>query len=157
MAFTVVLIKSDAIENKNFGWIRQVIRKVGTTEWSSSLFMSSTFIKDFYAEHIDKPYYYELEDSVSRIVWAGVLVGDDDIIAKWRSTMVDGYRSIRSTYRELQCQVSSADNAVHGSDSVESAIRELKVINKHCFIAWHLSNYSSIDNFIDVHTKPSTT
>ncbi len=88
-------------------------------------------IVDLYSAHIEKPYWNDLHRSVSGAVVAMLLEGDD-AVARWRKLMgaTDPRKAapgtIRADFGNLDGPM--AENAVHGSDSLESATREIAIV-----------------------------
>jgi nucleoside-diphosphate kinase len=124
---TLLIVKPDGVRR---GLVGEVIRRVeakGLRLEELRLFtIPRATAEHHYAEHTDKPFFGELVDFItSGPVVVGKITGDDAIIC-WRTLMgptnpVDAPPgSIRG---DFATQI--GENIVHGSDSPESASREL--------------------------------
>lgn len=138
MELTFALIKSKAIRHNLHGTVLSRIVESGLiirhAEWKQ---LQQMRIRDFYAEHIGKPYWNALQRSIDGHVIVLVLSGET-AISTWRTLMgaTDPKKAERGTIRELaKAEPVMADNIVHGSDSAESAEREIRLILGHT--AWH--------------------
>ena len=126
---TLLIVKPDGVRR---GLVGEVIRRVeakGLRLDELKLFMiPRATAEQHYAEHTDKPFFGELVDFItSGPVVVGKITGDDAIVC-WRTLMgptnpVDAPPgSIRG---DFATQI--GENIVHGSDSPESAARELSL------------------------------
>ena len=124
---TLLIVKPDGVRR---GLVGEVIRRVeakGLRLDELKLFtIPRATAEQHYAEHTDKPFFGELVDFItSGPVVVGKITGDDAIVC-WRTLMgptnpVDAPPgSIRG---DFATQI--GENIVHGSDSAESASREL--------------------------------
>mmetsp|Transcript_25647 Transcript_25647/g.87840 ORF Transcript_25647/g.87840 Transcript_25647/m.87840 type:complete len:358 (-) Transcript_25647:91-1164(-) len=131
MEKTYAMIKPDAVSSGNADSIMQLIEANGFTILAKQkVKMSKEKAGMFYAEHVGKPFYEKLTGFMSRgPVWA-LALAKDNAIEDWRALMgptnSDKAReekpgSIRAIYG-----TDNTMNATHGSDSPESAARELK-------------------------------
>jgi nucleoside-diphosphate kinase len=124
---TLILIKPDAIERKLSGEILARIERRGFTLSAGKLIkVDRTLGETHYAEHREKPFFGELVAFItSGLTWALVVEGEG-AIATMRKTIgatnpADADPgSIRGDFA-----VAMPDNLVHGSDSPESAEREI--------------------------------
>jgi nucleoside-diphosphate kinase len=126
---TLLIVKPDGVSR---GLVGEVLRRVeakGLKLEELKLFtIPRATAEEHYAEHRDKPFFGELVDFItSGPVVVGKVTGDDAIVC-WRTLMgttnpVDAAPgSIRG---DFATQI--GENIVHGSDSPESAARELKL------------------------------
>jgi nucleoside-diphosphate kinase len=126
---TLLIVKPDGVRR---GLVGEVIRRVeakGLRLDELKLFtIPRATAEQHYAEHTDKPFFGELVDFItSGPVVVGKITGDDAIVC-WRTLMgptnpVDAPPgSIRG---DFATQI--GENIVHGSDSPESAARELSL------------------------------
>lgn len=85
----------------------------------------------FYGEHIGKPFFPNLQQFITSDVVVGMQLVSDNAIQGWRNfigptntqkAQQEAPRSIRAVYG-----TDGTKNAVHGSDSIESAARELDI------------------------------
>jgi nucleoside-diphosphate kinase len=126
---TLVLIKPDAMGRGLAGEILRRFEARGLEVKDARLVnVDQELAKEHYAEHSEKPFFGELVDFiVSGPTFALVLEGEG-AIATVRTTMgatnpADaGPGTIRG-----DLALSMPDNLVHGSDSAESAEREIKL------------------------------
>jgi nucleoside-diphosphate kinase len=124
---TLVLIKPDAVERKLSGEILARVDRRGFTVRAGKLIkVDRTLGETHYAEHREKPFFGELVAFItSGPTWALVVEGEG-AIATMRKTIgatnpADADPgSIRGDFA-----VAMPDNLVHGSDSPESAEREI--------------------------------
>jgi nucleoside-diphosphate kinase len=89
-------------------------------------------VERLYALHVGEPYWPRLRDSVTGDVGLAVLEGDD-AVKRWRDLMgaTDPAQAEEGTIRCLFGNKEPgmmAQNAVHGSDSVEAARREIAIV-----------------------------
>lgn len=127
---TLILIKPDGVARGLVGEIIARIERKGLTLSALDLRVADRETAEkHYAEHADKPFFGELVDFVtSAPLVAGIVEGDRAIDA-WRqlaggtdpvSKAAPG--SIRGDFA-----TAVAENVVHGSDSPESAEREIGI------------------------------
>ena len=124
---TFSIIKPDATRRNLTGAINAVIEGAGLrivaqkrVRWSKEQ------AGEFYAEHKERPFYGELVDFMtSEPIVVQVLEGEG-AIAKYREVMgaTDPAEAADGTIRKLYA-LSKGENSAHGSDSPESAVREI--------------------------------
>ena len=124
---TFSIIKPDATARNLTGQINAVIEKAGLrivgqkrVRWSDAQ------AGKFYEEHKERPFYGELcEFMTSGPVVVQVLEGEN-AIAKYREVMgaTDPAKADEGTIRKMFAR-NVGENSVHGSDSPESAAREI--------------------------------
>jgi nucleoside-diphosphate kinase len=85
-------------------------------------------VKQFYSEHSEKPFFSDLCSIMSQGDSVVMVLQADNVIANYRELMgsTDPTKALPGTLRSL-FGLSIDDNAVHGSDSVLSAAREIKL------------------------------
>ena len=83
---------------------------------------------EHYAEHVDKDFYPPLRDFVtSGPMLAAVLEGDEAVeVVRLINGATDGRKAAPGTVRG-DLSLSNRENLVHGSDSLESAEREIGI------------------------------
>jgi len=83
---------------------------------------------DHYAEHLDRDFYPPLREFVtSGPLIAAVLEGDEAVeVVRAVNGATDGRKAAPGTIRG-DLSLSNRENLVHGSDSLESAEREIKL------------------------------
>ncbi|HXH96461.1 MAG TPA: nucleoside-diphosphate kinase [Gaiellaceae bacterium] len=124
---SLILIKPDAVQRRLAGEIIRRIEVRGFTIRAGRLLTVSRELGEtHYAEHREKPFFGELVDFItSGPTWALVVEGEG-AIATLRATIgaTNPAAAAPGTIRG-DLAVSMPDNLVHGSDSPESAEREI--------------------------------
>jgi nucleoside-diphosphate kinase len=125
---TFSIIKPDAVKRKLVGEIYNRIAKAGLRIIAAKMVhLSEEQASGFYAEHEGKPFFEGLKEFMtSGPIMVQVLEGED-AIARYRELMG------KTNPEEAACGTIRADygesmrfNSVHGSDSPESAAREIE-------------------------------
>lgn len=126
--YTFSMIKPDATKRNLTGAINAIIEKNGLRIVAQKrIQMTPQTAGAFYAEHIGKPFYDGLvETMTSGPVVVQVLEGDADVITKYRSIMgaTNPANADAGTIR-AEYGMELPNNSVHGSDSEASAAREI--------------------------------
>jgi nucleoside-diphosphate kinase len=124
---SLILIKPDAVQRRLAGEILRRIESRGFTIRAGKLVVASRELGEtHYAEHREKPFFGDLVDFItSGPTWALVVAGEA-AIATLRATIgaTNPAQAAPGTIRG-DLAVSMPDNLVHGSDSPESAAREI--------------------------------
>jgi len=124
---TLILIKPDAVRRRLAGEILGRIEVRGFEVRAGKLLTVSRGLgEEHYAEHREKPFFGDLVDFItSGRTWALVVEGEG-AIATMRKTIgaTDPADADPGTIRG-DLAMSMPDNLVHGSDSPESAAREV--------------------------------
>ena len=132
METTLCIIKPDAVKNGFEDKINEKIVSSGLKIiQSKKTLLTEEIASDFYKEHAQKPFFTELvEFIISGEVVVQILEGED-AIKSYRSLMgsTNPEEAQDGTLRKLFAE-SLSKNAVHGSDSPESAAREIDIMNK---------------------------
>tara|TARA_A100001011_G_C14313075_1_gene846593 strand:+ start:2183 stop:2599 length:417 start_codon:yes stop_codon:yes gene_type:complete len=124
---TFAIIKPDAVRNNYTGKIYDRILKAGFTVVAAKLKrMSKNEANEFYSIHSDKPFYNELTDFMSSGHSMVLALKKDDAVSEWRRTIgaTNPDEAEEGTIRK-DFASSLSENAVHGSDSNENAIKEI--------------------------------
>jgi nucleoside-diphosphate kinase len=126
---TLLIVKPDGVRR---GLIGEVLRRVeakGLTIDEMRMFtIDRDTAREHYGEHRDRPFFGELVDFITGGPVVVVRVSGEQAIRVWRTLMgpTDPVEaspgSIRGDFATL-----IGENIVHGSDSAESAARELKL------------------------------
>ena len=123
-----MIIKPDAVQQGCIGKIIARIEQEGFQIQALRLEqLSKEQTQDFYAEHKERPFYDSLVSFMtSGPVVLGVLSCPEEAVKKWRALIgaTDPAEAAENTIRKLYAK-SKESNAVHGSDSEESAKREI--------------------------------
>jgi nucleoside-diphosphate kinase len=130
MDLTLVLCKPDAVERGLVGEIIARFERKGLTLVAAELRTVDTATAEaHYAEHADKPFFGELLAFITRSpVLAMVLEGPEDTFKVVRTMMgaTNPRESAPGTIRG-DLAIEMTENLVHGSDSPESAAREIAI------------------------------
>ena len=124
---TFAIIKPDAVKNNYTGQIYDRILKAGFTILAAKLKrMSKSEANEFYSIHSDKPFYDELTDFMSSGHSMVLALKKDNAVLEWRKTIgaTNPDEADEGTIRK-DFASSLSENAVHGSDSDENAIKEI--------------------------------
>lgn len=128
MEKTLIIIKPDAVKNKHIGDIIARIEKEGFKILGMKYKqLSRADAEGFYAEHKERPFFGSLCDFMTSGPVVVAALQADGAITKWRTLIgaTDPAQADEGTIRKLYAESKEA-NAVHGSDSPESADREIK-------------------------------
>ncbi|HEY6583128.1 MAG TPA: nucleoside-diphosphate kinase [Rubrobacter sp.] len=127
MEETLILIKGDGVRRKLVGEIIHRIEAKGLDLADVQLMdVSRELAEEHYAEHREKPFFDELVDFITATPVVAMRVRGEGTIKVMRSLMgaTNPAEAAPGTIRG-DLAVSMPDNLVHGSDSPESAQREL--------------------------------
>jgi nucleoside-diphosphate kinase len=124
---TLVLIKPDAVQRKLAGEILARFERRGL-EIRSARFMTvdRALADEHYAEHREKPFFGELVDFITSAPTLALVLEGEAAISVVRTTMgaTNPTDAAPGTIRG-DLALAMPDNLVHGSDSPESAQREI--------------------------------
>ena len=126
---TLVLLKPDTVRRGLIGEVLSRFEHKGLTLVAMDLRTVSTDLADqHYAEHVDRDFYPPLRAFVtSGPLVAAVLEGDEAVeVVRAINGATDGRKAAPGTIRG-DWSLSNRENLVHGSDSEESAKREIKL------------------------------
>src|SRR5512144_2090040 len=126
---TLVLLKPDAVRRGLLGNILGRYEAKGLSVVAMDLrTIDATKADEHYAEHVEKEWYPPLRDFVTGgPLVACVLEGDEAVeVVRAINGATDGRKAAPGTIRG-DLSLSNRENLVHGSDSPESAEREIKV------------------------------
>jgi nucleoside-diphosphate kinase len=126
---TLVLLKPDAVRRGLVGDIVARFEAKGLTLVALELRTIDRALADaHYAEHVEKDFYPPLREFVtSGPLVAAVLEGDEAIeVVRAINGATDGRKAAPGTIRG-DLSLSNRENLVHGSDSPESAEREIAI------------------------------
>lgn len=126
---TLILVKPDGVARGLVGEvIARIERKGFTLEALELRTLERSVAEEHYAEHTERPFFGELVDFITSAPLVAMCVSGDDVIVSMRNIMgatnpVDATPgSIRGDFATV-----IGENIVHGSDSPESAARELEL------------------------------
>ena len=126
---TLVLLKPDTVRRGLVGEVLGRFEAKGLRIVAMELRTIDAELADqHYAEHVEKAFYPPLRDFVvSGPMVAMVLEGDEAIeVVRALNGATDGRKAAPGTIRG-DLSLSNRENLVHGSDSEESAAREIKI------------------------------
>lgn len=124
---TFSIIKPNSTADNNIGNIIAIFEKNGLRIAAAKFVqLSKEKAEGFYIEHKDKPFFGELVDFMTSGPVMLMSLEGENAVMKNREIMgaTNPAEAAEGTIRKLYAK-SIGENAVHGSDSVESAQREL--------------------------------
>tara|TARA_B100000214_G_C23788132_1_gene544592 strand:- start:180 stop:596 length:417 start_codon:yes stop_codon:yes gene_type:complete len=124
---TFAIIKPDAVKNDYTGLIYDRILKAGFKIIGAKLKkMTKDEANEFYSIHSDKPFYNELTDFMSSGHSMVLALSKENAVEEWRKTIgaTNPEEAVEGTIRK-DFATSLSENAVHGSDSDENALKEI--------------------------------
>lgn len=127
MEQTLVLVKGDGVKRRLIG---EIIRRIETKSLDiramQLMDVSRELAEEHYAEHRDKPFFEELVEFITTTPVVAMRVEGEGAIKVMRKLMgsTNPAEAEPGTIRG-DLALSLPDNLVHGSDSPESAEREL--------------------------------
>ena len=126
---TLVLIKPDAMRRGLAGEILGRLERRGLELREAKLVqVDDALAKEHYAEHSEKPFFGELVEFITSGPTLALVLEGEGAIATVRSTM-GATNPADATPGSIRgdLALSMPDNLVHGSDSPESAAREISL------------------------------
>ncbi len=127
MERTLVMIKPDAVERNLIGKIISIFEENGLKVVAlKKTKLSKDQAKAFYIVHKEKPFYESLTDYMSSGPIIAMVLEGENAIQKVREIMgaTDPKEAKEGTIRKL-FGIDKEKNSVHGSDSPESAAKEI--------------------------------
>jgi nucleoside-diphosphate kinase len=124
---TLVLIKPDGVARGLIGEVVTRIERKGFTFAALELRTVSVEVaQEHYAEHKDKPFFKDLVDFITGGPLVAAVIEGPDSISQWR-TMMGATNPVAATPGTIRgdLAVEMQNNVTHGSDSPESAAREI--------------------------------
>ena len=129
MEQTLAIIKPDAVAAGHTGSIISMIEKSGfSIDRMEKGFLKKEPAENFYAVHKDKPFFNELIEFITSGPIIVMALRKENAINDWRILMghTDPQKADEGTIRKL-FGANIGKNAVHGSDSPETASHELSL------------------------------
>ncbi|MCU4175428.1 nucleoside-diphosphate kinase [Carboxylicivirga sp. N1Y90] len=123
---TLTMIKPGAVKNRHIGAILNMIEEAGfRISAIKSVKLTTEDAEEFYAEHKERPFFGDLVDFMSSGPIVAAILLKDDAVADFRKLIgsTDPQEAEEGTIRKTFA-ISKSKNAIHGSDSDESAERE---------------------------------
>ncbi len=127
---TLLLIKPNATKKNKIGAIIKMVEDNGFVIEQLKMFAMDNELADtFYAEHLGKSFYPQLKSFMLSGKIVGTVLRREDAIVKLRELVgnTNFEKAAPGTIRFLFA-ASFTENAVHASDSPESAKREIALI-----------------------------
>lgn len=129
MEQTFFMIKPDGVKRNLVGELISRIEKKGLTiKAMKMLQISDELAKEHYAEHVDKPFFSDLKEFITSGPVVAMVLEGPKVIKTVRNMMgaTDPFESKPGTIRG-DYALNIDENVVHGSDSPESAKREINL------------------------------
>ncbi len=129
MEKTLVLIKPDAFAANHTGDILKLYEDAGFKIVAAKVMkMTDALAAKHYAEHINRPFYAPLVEFMTSAPLMALVLSGDDVIKKVRELngATNPAEAAEGTVRKLFA-ADKTKNAVHASDSRESAAREIPI------------------------------
>ncbi len=129
MEQTLILVKGDGVRRRLVG---EIIRRIEAKSFDiralQLMDVSRELAEQHYAEHVDKPFFEELVEFITATPVVAMRVEGESAIKVMRNLVgaTNPAEAAPGTIRG-DLALSLPDNLVHGSDSPESAERELKL------------------------------
>ena len=134
MEKTFAIIKPRAVMDKHTGDIISMIEKAGfEITGMKKITISSEQAQDLYVEHKERSFFGEMVESMTSSPVVVMILSKDNAVRAWRDLMgatnpADAEQgTIRAKFGK-----SIGENAVHGSDSLQSSEREREIFFKKC-------------------------
>ena len=126
---TYSMIKPDGVRNGHIGEIVNRFERAGLTVERMELGMvTDEQAKQNYAEHEGKPFYNDLMTYITSGPVVKMVISGENAVAKCRSLM-GATNPLEATPGTIRGDfgLDMSENVIHGSDSVESAEREISI------------------------------
>ena len=141
---TLILVKPDGIHRRLIGTIISRIENKGLSIVALKMLqVTPELSKQHYAEHVEKPFYPQLEEFITAAPVVAMIVQGPEAVSVMRTIIgsTNGREAAPGTIRgDYGC--SRQMNMIHGSDSPESAAREIGIY----FSANEVCDYAPILN-----------
>ena len=126
---TLILVKPDGVQRKLIGTILSRIENKGLNIIAMKMIqVTPDLSKQHYAEHVEKPFYPDLEGFITSAPVVALIVEGPEAVSVMRTVIgaTNGREAAPGTIRG-DYGSSRQMNMIHGSDSVESANREIAI------------------------------
>ena len=141
---TLILVKPDGVHRRLIGTIISRIENKGLSLVALKMLrVTPELSKQHYAEHVQKRFYPQLEEFITAAPVVAMIVQGPEAVSVMRTVIgaTNGREAAPGTIRgDYGC--SRQMNMIHGSDSPESAAREIEIY----FDANEICDYSPILN-----------
>lgn len=126
---TLILVKPDGVHRRLVGTIiSRIENKSLSLVAMKMLQVTPELSKQHYAEHVEKPFYPQLEEFITAAPVVAMIVQGPEAVSVMRTVIgaTNGREAAPGTIRgDYGC--SRQMNMIHGSDSEESAAREIAI------------------------------
>ena len=132
MEQTLCIIKPDAVKNLYVDEINKIIEENELIVLKSKkIKISKEIAESFYSEHSERPFFSELVDFMTSDYSVVQVLQGGNAVSNYRKLMgaTNPNEASEGTLRAKFAE-SLSKNAVHGSDSLESAQREIDIMSK---------------------------
>ncbi|WP_052668887.1 nucleoside-diphosphate kinase [Nitriliruptor alkaliphilus] len=126
---TLILVKPDAVARGLIGEVLSRIERKGyRIEALEMRTLERTVAEEHYAEHVERPFFGELVDFITGGPLVALCVAGEDAVVGMRS-IIGATNPIEAAPGSIRGDFATVigENLVHGSDSAESAKRELGI------------------------------
>lgn len=126
---TFTIIKPHAVEYNNLGPILELVNRNGYRFCAMKMLKMSTAVAEkFYEVHSNKPFFRELIDYMTSGPVVVAVIEKKNAVKDFRQLIgsTDPLKAKLGTIRRMFAESKEA-NAIHGSDSIENAIREINL------------------------------
>jgi nucleoside-diphosphate kinase len=126
---TFAMIKPDAVAAKHSGKIIDTIEHNGfEIVRMQKVIIAKDLAEEFYAVHKERPFYGELVEFISSAPVIIMAIHKENAVGSWRDLIgaTDPAKAAEGTIRN-SFGTNVGNNAVHGSDSSETAAQELEL------------------------------
>ena len=126
---TLLIVKPDGVRRRLVGEVLRRVEAKGLTIDEMRLFtIPRDTAEEHYGEHREKPFYGELVDFITSGPVVVARVSGEQAIAVWR-TLMGPTNPVEAPPGSIRGDLATliGENIVHGSDSPESAARELEL------------------------------
>jgi len=124
---TLVLVKPDGVARGLVGEVLSRIERKGFRIVAMDLrTVPAQVAQSHYAEHADKPFFADLVDFITSGPLLAAVIEGPEVIASWR-TMMGATNPVNAAPGTIRGDLATETqfNVTHGSDSPESAAREI--------------------------------
>ncbi|MEI6108968.1 MAG: nucleoside-diphosphate kinase [Actinomycetes bacterium] len=124
---TLVLVKPDGVERGLIGEVISRIERKGFKIIALEMrTLDRSIAETHYGEHSDKPFFKDLVDFISGGPLVAAVIEGNEAIAAWR-TMMGATNPANAAMGTIRGDLATETqlNVSHGSDSLESAAREI--------------------------------
>lgn len=129
MQYTLAIIKPDVLNRRLSGACISIIEREFTIEKMKLMKFDEKIARDFYAEHVEKPFFQEILHDITNGNLIVMVLSGQNVINKWRDFIgtTDPKKATPNTLR-FQFGISIGLNSFHGSLTEQDANREINIL-----------------------------